>query len=68
MIFSVGEILAYLSEVMTLNPGDVVAPERPTASASSAHHRGYLGPGDVVEVEIERVGAVTNPIVALAAE
>ena len=64
MIFSVGEILAYLSEVMTLNPGDVVATGTPQGVGFKRTPPRFLGPGDVVEVEIERVGAVANPVVA----
>ena len=64
MIFSVGEILAYLSEVMTLNPGDVVTTGTPQGVGFKRTPPHFLGPGDVVEVEIERVGAVANPVVA----
>jgi 2-keto-4-pentenoate hydratase/2-oxohepta-3-ene-1,7-dioic acid hydratase in catechol pathway len=63
MIFPVGEILAYLSEVMTLNPGDVIATGTPQGVGFTRTPPRYLGPGDTVEVEIERVGAVSNPIV-----
>jgi 2,4-diketo-3-deoxy-L-fuconate hydrolase len=63
MVFSVGEILAYLSEVMTLNPGDVLATGTPSGVGFKRQPPRYLGPGDVVEVEIERVGSVSNPIV-----
>jgi 2-keto-4-pentenoate hydratase/2-oxohepta-3-ene-1,7-dioic acid hydratase in catechol pathway len=64
MIFSVGEVLAYLSEVMTLNPGDVIATGTPQGVGFKRSPPRYLGPGDTVAVEIERVGAVANPIVA----
>jgi len=64
MIFSVGEILAYLSEVMTLNPGDVVTTGTPEGVGFKRTPPRFLVPGDVVEVEIERIGAVRNPIVA----
>jgi 2,4-diketo-3-deoxy-L-fuconate hydrolase len=63
MIFSVGDVLAYLSEVMTLNPGDVVTTGTPEGVGFKRTPPRYLTPGDVVEVEIERIGAVTNPIV-----
>jgi 2,4-didehydro-3-deoxy-L-rhamnonate hydrolase len=65
MIFTVGEILAYLSEVMTLNPGDVIATGTPQGVGFKLDPPRYLQPGDVVEVEVERVGSVSNPIVAL---
>jgi len=66
MIFSVGEILAYLSEVMTLYPGDVVTTGTPDGVGFKRTPPRFLGPGDVVEVEVDRVGAVANPIVAQA--
>ena len=65
MIFSVGEILAYLSEVMTLRPGDIIATGTPQGVGFKRTPARYLGPGDVVEVEIERIETVTNPIVSL---
>jgi 2,4-didehydro-3-deoxy-L-rhamnonate hydrolase len=65
MIFSVGEILAYLSEVMTLNPGDVITTGTPQGVGFNRTPPRYLGPGDTVEVEIDRVGRVANPIVTL---
>jgi 2,4-diketo-3-deoxy-L-fuconate hydrolase len=64
MIFSVGEILAYLSEVMTLNPGDVVTTGTPAGVGFKRTPPRFLRPGDAVEVEIERIGAVRNRIVA----
>jgi 2,4-didehydro-3-deoxy-L-rhamnonate hydrolase len=63
MIFPVGELLAYLSEVMTLNPGDVIATGTPQGVGFKREPPRYLCPGDTVEVEIERVGAVSNRIV-----
>jgi 2-keto-4-pentenoate hydratase/2-oxohepta-3-ene-1,7-dioic acid hydratase in catechol pathway len=66
MIFSVGEILAYLSEVMTLYPGDVVTTGTPDGVGFKRTPPRFLGPGDVVEVEVDRVGAVANPIVGQA--
>jgi 2-keto-4-pentenoate hydratase/2-oxohepta-3-ene-1,7-dioic acid hydratase in catechol pathway len=57
MVFGVGEILAFVSDVMTLLPGDVILTGTP----------GGVGPivaGDFVEVAIERVGSLGNPVVA----
>lgn len=66
MIFSVGEILAYLSEVMTLNPGDVVATGTPQGVGFTRTPPRYLCPGDVVTVEIDGIGAVSTPVVGAA--
>ena len=63
MIFPVGDILAYVSEVLTLAPGDVICTGTPAGVGFKRTPPRYLGPGDVVEVEIERVGLVGNPIV-----
>ena len=63
MIFAVGELLAYLSEVMTLNPGDVIATGTPQGVGFKRTPPRYLGAGDTVAVEIERIGSVSNRIV-----
>lgn len=63
MIFSVGEILGYVSEVMTLNPGDVVSTGTPAGVGFKREPPRYLGPGDVVEVEIDRIGVLATPVV-----
>ena len=55
LIVPVGELLAYISGVMTLDPGDVVFTGTPAGV-------GPLQEGDVVEVEIEGVGTLRNPV------
>lgn len=55
MVFSVPALLAYISEVMTLEPGDLVATGTPSGV-------GKLSAGDEVEVEIEGVSRVRNPV------
>jgi len=57
MVFSIPVLLAYISEVMTLEPGDLVATGTPAGV-------GPLLPGDVVEVEIPGVGVLRNPVQA----
>ena len=66
MLFSVGEILAYLSETMTLYPGDLVVTGTPSGVGYARRPPRFLHPGDEVTVEIERVGFVRTPIVAAA--
>lgn len=56
MNFSIPELLAYISGVMTLEPGDYVATGTPAGV-------GPLAAGDVVEVEISGVGVLSNPVV-----
>lgn len=55
MVFSIPILLAYISNVMTLEPGDLVATGTPAGV-------GPLQPGDVVEVEIPGVGVLRNPV------
>ncbi|MDQ6876160.1 MAG: fumarylacetoacetate hydrolase family protein [Candidatus Dormibacteraeota bacterium] len=64
MIFSVGDILSYLSETMTLYPGDLVVTGTPNGVGYTRRPPLFLHPGDEVTVEIERVGSVRTPIVA----
>lgn len=62
MIFSVANVISYLSQIVTLEPGDVIATGTPSGVGSS---RGlFLKPGDRVRVEIERIGAIENPVAA----
>ena len=57
MVFSVPVLLAYISRIMTLEPGDIVATGTPAGV-------GPLIPGDVVEVEVVGCSIVSNPVVA----
>lgn len=59
MVFSIPTILAYISRVMTLEPGDLVATGTPAGV-------GPLAPGDTVEVEIVGISQVSNPVAARA--
>jgi acylpyruvate hydrolase len=64
MIFSVAYLVAYLSAVMTLDPGDVIATGTPSGVGDARKPPRYLKPGDVVRIEIERVGVLENPVIA----
>lgn len=55
MVFPIAEVLAFISQAMTLEPGDVVA----TGTPSGVH---ALQPGDVVEVAVEGWSSVRNPV------
>jgi 2-keto-4-pentenoate hydratase/2-oxohepta-3-ene-1,7-dioic acid hydratase in catechol pathway len=59
MIFNVNELIAYLSSIMTLEPGDIIFSGTPSGI-------GALQPGDIVEVEIEGLGKLINPVIAQA--
>jgi 2-keto-4-pentenoate hydratase/2-oxohepta-3-ene-1,7-dioic acid hydratase in catechol pathway len=56
MIFPIDELVAYISSVMTLLPGDVISTGTPAGIAP-------LQPGDTVTVKVEGVGELTNPVV-----
>jgi 5-carboxymethyl-2-hydroxymuconate isomerase len=63
MVFGVDEIIAFISETITLEPGDIIATGTPPGVAMGKSADGkYLQPGDVVEVEIERIGVLRNPV------
>jgi 2-keto-4-pentenoate hydratase/2-oxohepta-3-ene-1,7-dioic acid hydratase in catechol pathway len=59
MVFSVQKLIAFISSVMTLQPGDVILTGTPAGI-------GPLRSGDSVEVEIEGIGALRNPVAAEA--
>ena len=63
MIFGVAELVAYVSETITLEPGDVIATGTPPGVAFGRPDGRYLQAGDTVEVEIERIGVLVNPVV-----
>jgi acylpyruvate hydrolase len=63
MIFKVGETLSYISQGMTLQPGDVVAMGTPSGVAHAHKPPKWLLHGDVVEVEIEGIGVLRNLVV-----
>lgn len=64
MIFNCYEMIAYLSQVMTLEPGDVISTGTPAGVGVKMQPRGYLKPGQTVRIEIESVGTLTNPVIA----
>ncbi len=66
LIFSVPQIIFHLSAVMTLEPGDVIATGTPGGVGAARNPKRFLKPGDVVRVEIERLGTLENPVVAEA--
>ncbi len=68
MIFGVAELIAVLSEAMTLAPGDVIVTGTPDGIGAFRDPQVWLRPGDVCTVEIERIGTLTNPVVQEPAE
>ena len=62
MIFSVAEIVAHVSQAITLEPGDLIATGTPAGVGAFRDPPIWLEPGDEVTIEIESIGALTNPV------
>ena len=62
MIFSVARLIAELSQGMTLLPGDVIATGTPEGVGFARNPPEFLADGDVLEVEIERIGILRNVV------
>lgn len=64
LIFGIPRLVASLSEVMTLEPGDVVSTGTPPGVGFAQKPPRFLQPGDVVSVTIEKLGTLSNPVVS----
>jgi 2-keto-4-pentenoate hydratase/2-oxohepta-3-ene-1,7-dioic acid hydratase in catechol pathway len=62
MIFGVAEIVSFISQVITLEPGDLIATGTPAGVGVFRKPQVFLKPGDEITIEIERIGALTNPV------
>jgi 2-keto-4-pentenoate hydratase/2-oxohepta-3-ene-1,7-dioic acid hydratase in catechol pathway len=63
-LFAVDELISYISRVCTLSPGDLIFTGTPPGVGFARKPPVFLKPGDTVEVEIERIGTLRNPVVA----
>ncbi|HEX3466493.1 MAG TPA: fumarylacetoacetate hydrolase family protein [Candidatus Elarobacter sp.] len=68
LVYGIPRLLAELSEVMTLEPGDIVATGTPPGVGTSRTPKRWIRPGERVRVEIERVGVLENPAIADAGD
>ena len=66
MIFGVAEIVAFVSEAITLEPGDLIATGTPAGVGVFRDPPVLLQPGDVITIEIDGLGSLTNPVRAAA--
>lgn len=66
LIFSIDQLIAYVSSVCTLKPGDVLFTGTPPGVGGARKPPVYLQAGQQVEVEIARVGLLSNPVIAEA--
>merc|ERR1712216_713699 len=62
MIFNIPKIIAFLSQGTTLLPGTVILTGTPFGVGLGLKPQRWLQPGQVVTVEIERIGKLTNPV------
>jgi 2-keto-4-pentenoate hydratase/2-oxohepta-3-ene-1,7-dioic acid hydratase in catechol pathway len=62
MIFRIPFLIHYLSSFCSLEPGDVILTGTPSGAGARYDPPRYLRPGDVVEVEVSRVGVLRNPV------
>ena len=62
LIFSVVELIEYISAGVTLEPGDVIATGTPSGVGDARSPKRYLREGDTVEIEVEGVGTLSNPV------
>ena len=61
LVLKVNEIISKLSKIMTLEPGDIISTRTPRGTALSlSSDLKYLKHNDIVEVEIEKIGKITN--------
>jgi len=63
LIFKVPELVSHISKVMTLEPGDVISTGTPGGVGFTRKPPIYLQPGDIVEIEVEGIGILRNPVV-----
>jgi len=60
MIFSLSELISYISNLTPLNPGDIIATGSPDGTGGSQNPSVFLKPGDCVEVSVEKIGTLKN--------
>jgi 2-keto-4-pentenoate hydratase/2-oxohepta-3-ene-1,7-dioic acid hydratase in catechol pathway len=64
LIFKIPELVEFISSVVTLEPGDVVATGTPAGVGFARKPPRYLRPGDEVSIRVEGIGELRNPVVA----
>ena len=64
MVFGVAEIIEYVTRVITLEPGDLIATGTPAGVGAFRKPPVWMQPGDEITIEIEGLGSLTNPVTA----
>jgi 2-keto-4-pentenoate hydratase/2-oxohepta-3-ene-1,7-dioic acid hydratase in catechol pathway len=64
LVFGVDDLVSFISETVTLEPGDVIATGTPPGVGFARKPPVYLKPGDLMEVEVQGLGVLSNPVLA----
>jgi 2-keto-4-pentenoate hydratase/2-oxohepta-3-ene-1,7-dioic acid hydratase in catechol pathway len=64
MVFGVAEIVSFVSQAITLEPGDLIATGTPAGVGAFREPPVFMQPGDEITIEIEGIGTLTNPVTA----
>ena len=64
LLFDCYYLVEYLSTVFTLEPGDIISTGTSSGVGARMSPTGFMQPGDIVSIEIEKIGKLTNPVVA----
>ncbi len=64
MVFSVAELVSYISQYMTLEPGDLISTGTPQGVILGMKEKVWVKPGDIIEVEVEGLGRLVNQAVS----
>lgn len=65
MLFKIPELIADISQGMTLEPGDIIATGTPEGVGAGRNPQEWLWPGDVIEAHVEGIGTIRHPVVAV---
>jgi 2-keto-4-pentenoate hydratase/2-oxohepta-3-ene-1,7-dioic acid hydratase in catechol pathway len=63
MVFSVAEVISYISQYIPLQPGDIISTGTPEGVVLGMAEKKWMQPGDQMTVEIDRLGALTNTLI-----
>jgi 2-keto-4-pentenoate hydratase/2-oxohepta-3-ene-1,7-dioic acid hydratase in catechol pathway len=64
MLFKVDELIADISQGITLEPGDIIATGTPAGVGAGMNPQEWLWPGDIIVASVERIGKLRHPVVA----
>jgi 2,4-didehydro-3-deoxy-L-rhamnonate hydrolase len=64
MVFGVAEVIAFVTQGITLEPGDLILTGTPAGVGAFREPKVWMQPGDEITIEIDGIGSITNPVVA----